>query len=68
MTTKTKNTKKVWEALNKAVSGILIQELCMQLTMTFEEVMTAVRWIARDYNIGLDDHDGNLMLVGVQND
>jgi len=62
------NTKKVWEALNRAVVGISIQELCRQLALTFEEVMTAVRWIAREHNIGLADNDGHLILIGVRTD
>lgn len=62
------NTKKVWEALDKAVVGVSIQELCRQLTLTFEEVMTAVRWIAREHNIGLANENGCLMVVGMHAD
>ena len=60
------NTQKVLEILNKAVTGISVQELCKQLTLTFEEVMTSVRWIAREYNIGLASNNGNLMVIGVE--
>lgn len=59
------NTNKVWEALEKKVAGVSIQELCKQLALTFEEVMTAVRWIAREHNIGLANHNGSLMVIGV---
>lgn len=59
------NTKKVWEALDKAVTGVPIQVLCKQLALTFEEVMTAVRWIAREHNIGLANNNGCLMVIGI---
>ena len=59
------NTTKVWEALEQSVVGVSIQELCRQLTLTFEEVMTAVRWIAREHNIGLADRDGRLIVIGI---
>ncbi|NDV82793.1 winged helix-turn-helix domain-containing protein [Bacteroides sp. 51] len=59
------NTKKVWEELEKTVAGVSIQELCKQLALTFEEVMTAVRWIAREHNIGLANNNGSLMVIGV---
>lgn len=62
------NTKKVWDALSKTVSGVSIQELCRQLTLTFEEVMTAVRWIAQEHNIGLANKNGQLMVIGVRAD
>lgn len=62
------NTKKVWEALDKAIAGVSIQELCRQLALTFEEVMTAVRWIAREHNIGLANSNGCLMVIGVHAD
>lgn len=58
------NTKKVWDALEKAVTGVSIQELCKQLALTFEEVMTAVRWISREHNIGLANNNGSLMIIG----
>lgn len=61
----TGNTQKVWDALNKAIAGISVQELCRLLALTFEEVMTAVRMIAREHNIGLADKNGNLMVIGV---
>lgn len=62
------NTRKVWEALENAVPGVSIQELCRQLKLTFEEVITAVRWIAREHNIGLANRDGCLMVIGVHAD
>lgn len=61
----TKNTQKVWDALNRAVAGIPVWELCNQLALTFEEVMTAVRMIAREHNIGLANNNGHLMVIGV---
>lgn len=60
-----KNAKEVWNALNHAVSGISIQELCNQLALTFEEVIMAIRWLAKDHNIGLASNNGALMLIGV---
>lgn len=59
-----KNAKDVWNVLNRAVSGISIRELCNQLALTFEEVMMAIRWLARDHNIGLATKNGDLMLIG----
>ncbi|NDV56638.1 winged helix-turn-helix domain-containing protein [Bacteroides sp. 519] len=59
-----KNAKDVWNVLNHAVSGISIRELCNQLALTFEEVMLAIRWLAKDHNIGLANRNGDLMLIG----
>lgn len=61
----TRNTQKVWDALSSETTGIPVQDLCNQLTMTFDEVMTAVRMIAREHNIGLANKNGNLMVIGV---
>lgn len=64
MTTETQNhTKKVWEIVRKAVTGVSVQDLCRQLALTFEEVMTAVRWLARDHNIGLAHQSGTLLVI-----
>lgn len=63
----TKETKKVWDALNKAVAGVSVQELCTQLTLTFEEVIIAVRCIAHNHHIGLSDNDGRLILLRESN-
>lgn len=60
------NAQNVWEVLNRAASGISIKELCRQLALTFEEVIAAIRWLAKDYNIGLASKDGDLLLIGVQ--
>jgi Protein of unknown function (DUF2582). len=59
-----KNAKEVWTVLNRTVSGISIQELCNQLALSFEEVIMAVRWLAKDHNIGLASKNGNLLLIG----
>lgn len=59
-----KNAKEVWNVLNRTVSGISIREICNQLALTFEEVMMAIRWLARDHNIGLATRNGDLMLIG----
>lgn len=61
------NARSVWEVLNHAVTGVSIKELCKQLALTFEEAIMAIRWLAKDYNIGLASKDGDLMLIGVVN-
>jgi len=58
------NAKEVMNALNRAISGVSIKELCKQLALTFDEVIMAIRWLARDHNIGLASKDGDLMLIG----
>lgn len=62
------NAGKVWNILNHMGSGVSIQDLCKQLTLTFEQVFDAIRWLAKDYNIGLANNEGSLMLIGVQAD
>lgn len=62
------NAGKVWNLLSRTITGISIQELCKQLALSFDEVFSAIRWLARDYNIGLANKDGDLMLIGVQAD
>lgn len=62
------NAGKVWNILSHTGSGISIQELRKQLALTFDQVFAAIRWLAKDYNIGLANHEGNLMLIGVQAD
>ncbi|GEM_PF-2637038 len=62
------NAGKVWNILSHTGSGISIQELRRQLALTFEQVFAAIRWLAKDYNIGLANNEGNLMLIGVQTD
>lgn len=59
------NARRVWEALEKSAAGVSIQELCRQLALTFEEVMMAVRWVASEYNIGLANCDGYLIVIGI---
>ncbi|NDV64782.1 winged helix-turn-helix domain-containing protein [Bacteroides sp. 224] len=56
----------VWSVLSESMAGIAIQELCNQLKMTFGEVMNAVRWLAKDYNIGLQMQNEQLIVVGVK--
>lgn len=56
------NVKQVWNMLDNAMAEISIQELCRHLTMTFEEVMTAVRWISKEHHVGMIHKDGHLML------
>lgn len=60
------NAGKVWSVLCGRSTGVTIQELCRQLTLPFEDVMNAIRWLARAYNIGLDHKEGKLMLIGVE--
>lgn len=60
------NANKIWSVLNDTVTGISIQELCNVLRLTFQEVTLAIRWLARDHNIGLDYRDKGLILIGVQ--
>lgn len=62
------NAKRVWEVLENAISGVPVEELCKQLALTFEEVMTAIRWIAHEHNIGLSSNVGQLMVIGVHAD
>lgn len=59
------NAQSIWEVLSRTVTGISIKELRKQLALTFEEVFLAIRWLARDNNIGLANKDGELLLIGV---
>lgn len=59
------NAGRIRDILGRTATGVSIQELCKQLALTFDEVVSAIRWLARDLNIGLaSDNEGRLVVIG----
>lgn len=58
------STTAVWDMLSESITGVTVDELCHQLKMTFSEVINAVRWLARDHNIGLQMQGQRLIVIG----
>lgn len=57
------NAGRIWNELEKRTSEFSIQELCHKLTMTFEEAVLAIGWLARENNIVVNKKDGRIMLL-----
>lgn len=62
-----KNAGKIWDIISRTVTGVPVHELSKQLALSFDEVFSAIRCLARDFNIGLaNDNNGRLVVIGVQ--
>lgn len=56
------NAGRIWNELDRRVSEISIQQLCSKLSMTFEDAVLSIGWLAKENNIIIDKKDGRLML------
>lgn len=53
---------RIWNELEERTSRLSIQELCNKLSITFEEAVLAIGWLARESNIVIHKRNGRLML------
>lgn len=62
------NAGRLWRELEKRTSEISIHELCIKLSMTFEDLSLSVGWLAREKNVVIYKKDGRLLLAKVNSD
>jgi len=59
------NAGKILDILCRTITGVSIQELCEQLALSFSETIDAIRWISKDFNVGLEMRNNDLILIGI---
>lgn len=62
------NAGRIWNELEHRDSELSIQELCNYLSMTFEEAVLSIGWLAKEKNIIIHKTNGRLMLSKIKSD
>lgn len=62
------NSGRIWRELEERACELSIQELCRKLSMSFEEAVLSIGWLAKEDNITIQKREGRLMLSKKKSD
>lgn len=62
------NAINIWNIIELKNAEMTIQEIYTSLSISFEEAMLAIGWLAKENNIFIDNKDGRLILSKCHSD